>query len=185
MKELSNLEIVMLAFNEIGSLGESIHQEHIYAKCFELAPQRFAWRLPEYNKWPNTEMIRRALRTASRSGLIGYHAIQWYLTPKGISWLQENSSDKHIASSNNIKADYTFFHRAQKSVLFQRYLKLGRMKKTDRCLFTDMLSLPPLAEQNLIRSKVNSLEIIANDTQDDKFGGFIKEAKHLFIETVK
>jgi hypothetical protein len=187
MKELSNLEIVMLAFGEIGSHGEPIHQEHIYARCFTLAPQRFAWKLPEYNKWPNTEIIRRALRNASVSDLIGCHATKWYLTPKGINWLQENSTKfgKHVASSNNVKTDYTFFHRAQKSTLFQRYLRSGKMEQTDRCLFTDMLSLPPLAVENLIKSKVNLLEIVANDTQDDKFGGFVKHCKQLFLEESK
>ena len=46
--ELSNIDIALFALYKLGGISKTIHTEHIAWEAYQLAKQRFSWRLPEF-----------------------------------------------------------------------------------------------------------------------------------------
>jgi hypothetical protein len=53
-EEISNSDVFLAALHDLGGSDEFIDVEAVFVRCFQLAPQRFAWRtrqdLPDYKK---------------------------------------------------------------------------------------------------------------------------------------
>ena len=54
-KELTNVDIVVYTLALLGGSDRTIYSEDVAARCYDLAPSRFSWRLPKYRKkgWPD------------------------------------------------------------------------------------------------------------------------------------
>jgi len=52
-ESLTNVDIVVYVTAVLGGAEKKVYSEVIAAKCFELDPARFSWRLPDYRKWPD------------------------------------------------------------------------------------------------------------------------------------
>lgn len=53
VEELTNSDIFLWALHELGGSSDFVDVEAVFLKCFEIAPQRFAWRtqaLPDFKK---------------------------------------------------------------------------------------------------------------------------------------
>ena len=54
VKEVNNQEIFLWALSQLGGVHGFVDVEEVFVKCFDAAPQRFAWRtrpdLPDYKK---------------------------------------------------------------------------------------------------------------------------------------
>lgn len=52
--EVTNHEVFLWALSQLGGIHGFVDVEHVFVKCFEVAPQRFSWRtrsdLPDYKK---------------------------------------------------------------------------------------------------------------------------------------
>lgn len=63
MKDLSNLDIALFALYKLGGVNKKIHTEYVTWEAFQMAPERFFRRLPEYRKrkGPDKTRVRHAL----------------------------------------------------------------------------------------------------------------------------
>ena len=68
MKDLSNLDIALFALYKLGGVNKKIHTEYVTWEAFQMAPERFLWRLPEFRKrgWPDKTPVRHALEDAKK-----------------------------------------------------------------------------------------------------------------------
>ena len=60
-EEVNNLEIALFALYKLGGITQKVHTEKIAFECFNLAQERFSWRLKEYNIYPDKSPVRFAL----------------------------------------------------------------------------------------------------------------------------
>jgi hypothetical protein len=92
--EATNWEIFLWSLHELGGGASFVDIEDVFIRCFELAPNRFAWRtkdnLPDYKKCAkglrDAEARRPALLVKTRDGL------KRQLTVEGQEWITENSA---------------------------------------------------------------------------------------------
>ena len=70
MKEtdLSNVDISLFALVRLGGTTKKIHTEHIAWEAYQLAPERFSWRLQEFRDqgFPDKTPVRFALEQAKK-----------------------------------------------------------------------------------------------------------------------
>src|SRR5687767_12516037 len=95
-EDITNVDIVVYALAILRGAERTVHSEDIAAKCYELAPSRFSWRLAAYRDkgWPDKYIVKTALEDAKKehSALVeGAYTLDtakdgWRLTPKGASW---------------------------------------------------------------------------------------------------
>jgi len=102
-RELSNMDIALFALYKLGGISKKIHTEEIAWEAFQLAKERFSWRLPKFRQmgFPDKTPVRFALEEAKKKerselvvgksgGDIGGDIEGWQLTPQGVIWIKEN-----------------------------------------------------------------------------------------------
>jgi hypothetical protein len=87
---VDNPDLVPFSLYELGGVGEFIDVEHVFVKCWELAPERFGWRLYRH---PNYKTLSKALRDFE--GKYPTHLLKTpdglgrQLSAEGLEWLRE------------------------------------------------------------------------------------------------
>ena len=195
--ELANAEIAVYAIYRLGGNDKKIHTEHIAMECFQLAKERFSWRLPEYMDYPDKQHVREALKDAQyfkdgslitgRSGVdvAGKEADGWMLTPKGARWILENckkiESLLKISKERSKRIDLLravkWFEKEQ---CYQKYLQEGSLKNVSEYEFKDMLLCRPDAHPQVIRREFERMQTKAEITQDGDILSFIKACEGEF-----
>lgn len=71
--EISNVDVAVYILATLGGAEKTVYSEHIAAKCYEVAPGRFSWRLPDYREkgWPDKYIVKTALEDAKKDELWG------------------------------------------------------------------------------------------------------------------
>ena len=66
--EVSNVDIVVYVLGLLGGAEKTVYSEEVAAKCYEVAPTRFSWRLPAYRAkgWPDKYVVKTALEDAKK-----------------------------------------------------------------------------------------------------------------------
>lgn len=99
-RELSNMEVVVLAVYVLGGDQTPVDTEDAAMKANELAPRRFTWR--KYPDQVSLEHVRVFLSDAKKpkygSLLAGDGTKGWRLTPAGVTWALQNG-DRAVAGS--------------------------------------------------------------------------------------
>jgi hypothetical protein len=184
-KELTNVDVVVYALAVLGGSDHTIYSEDVAARCYDLAPSRFSWRLLKYRKkgWPDKYIVKTALEDAKKDeygALVeGSYALDstkdgWRLTPKGATWFKANAI--RIEQELNSKPQETsvaaldkkrFLRTLQSQQLYKNFVMTGNLNSTSRYEFTDMLNCSPDASQDMIISKYNRVrataELIGNE----------------------
>src|ERR671916_3010903 len=92
-RELSNMEVVVLAVYVLGGDQTPVDTEDAAMKANELAPGRFTWR--KYPGQVSLEHVRVFLSDAKKpkygSLLAGDGTKGWRLTPTGAAWASRNA----------------------------------------------------------------------------------------------
>ncbi len=106
-RELSNIEVVVLAVYVLGGDQAPVDTEDAAMKANELAPGRFTWL--KYPNQVNLEHVRVRLSEAKQpkngSLLTGGGPKGWHLTPAGVAWALQNIHRVETGSAGRERVD--------------------------------------------------------------------------------
>lgn len=197
--EISNVDVVVYVLATLSGAEKTVYSEHIAAKCYELAPARFSWRLPDYREkgWPDKYIVKTALEDAKKDeygALVdGAYALDvakdgWRLTTKGAMWFKENAAkvENQIGlrtqhSSVSKREEQRFLKQMQSQQLYQAYCQAGGLDGATRFAFTDMLNCSPDASEDAIISKFKRLRATAELVGDSGVIRFLDACKEIFL----
>lgn len=197
--ELSNMDIALFALYKLGGISKKIHTEYIAWEAYQLAKERFSWRLPEFREkgFPDKTPVRFALEQAKKkefgklvSGRAGGDINRpelegWRFTPQGAEWIKDNEGrilkligqkapdlPKLVAERfvKQLKNDTSF-------VSFQKNRNLGEVSSY---MFTDMLACAPDASKEIIRQKYDRIVSTANLVNDKEILQFLDACSNKF-----
>jgi hypothetical protein len=170
--DLSNIEISLFALFELGGASKKVHTERIAWKAYELAPERFSWKLPEFKEkgFPDKDLVRVALTDARKekygalakgrtgTGASGKTLDGWILTSKGVEWVKQNESRisdalKLRKTKLHPRESSRFLGRIKKEKAFRQYLQEGNLDNVSIYMITDMLGCSPDAPKGMISEK--------------------------------
>ena len=196
---VSNVDIAVYALAKAGGATRTVHSEHVAAKCFQIAPLRFAWRLPEYrDKWPDKEVVRSALVDGSKKkygGLVsGDYARDlsrdgWRLTPAGVEWFKENEErlarvfGKEPTGLFGLEAK-RFLRKIKKSSAFKCYEKTRSIEGVSIYMFADMLECAPDASNRIVKQQYERFLSSASLASDEEVVGFLSKCGEVFSEVM-
>ena len=190
--ELSNIDIALFALHKLGGTSKKVHTEHIAWEAYQLAKERFSWRLPEFrDRFPDKSPVRFALEQAKKKehrklvtgragGDIGRSELEgWRFTPEGAEWIRKNES--RIAKALKQKAPDLPKREAEKFVrklradnCFRHFQRRGNLDEASSYMFTDMLGCSPDASKGIIRQKFDRLLSTAKLVNDKELITFLE-----------
>lgn len=178
-KELSNKDIVLFALYKLGGISKKVHVEEITWESYQLAKERFSWRLPQFRKqgFPDKTLINFTLADVKKKkngrlvagragGNVSGESEGWRFTREGVIWIKEN--EKRILAG--LKQDE----------------KAPDMPRRDasRYMFTDMLVCAPDASKDIIKQKFEHLYSNAELINDTEILTFLKACKEKFSDLI-
>jgi hypothetical protein len=196
--DLSNIDIALFALYKLGGISAKIHTEHIAMEAYQLAEERFSWRLPEYRgKFPDKSPVRFALEQAKkkeqgklvtgRAGGDNYRPELegWRFTPEGAEWIRENESRIAEALEQETpdlrKSEAKKFLKTIKSdICFKQFQRIGALDEVSPYMFTDMLGCSPDAPKQIIRQKYDRLLTTAKLVKDRELITFLEACASSF-----
>lgn len=191
----SNVEVVVYALATLAGAEKTIHSEDIAAKCYELSPNRFSWRLPEYRgKWPDKYIVKTALEDAKKKSygalVEGTYALDlskdgWRMTPHGVEWIKKNKDRVAKALKQKVpiipKRDAERFTRKLRAdVCFKHFQQKGSLEGFSSYKFTDMLGCSPDASKDIIKRKFDRLLATSKLVNDMEVIKFLDACSHDF-----
>jgi len=195
---LSNLDVVVYALAVLGGSHATVYSEDIAAKCYELDPPRFSWRLERYRQlgWPDKYIAKTALEDAKKvehgSLVEGSYALDpardgWRLTTGGARWFADNRHRIEAelgaprAALDARQAD-RFRKYLECQPLFRRFLRTGNIRGCERFELTEMLRCSPDASREVIERKLGSLHSMAVLVGDRQYEAFLECCQDFFSE---
>jgi hypothetical protein len=197
--ELSNVDITVYALSRLRGHERKVHTEEIAVEAFQLAKERFGWKLREFREkgFPDKEVARIALMDAAkekygalvegRSGVEarGKDTDGWMLTPAGSAWVRDNFSrlEQGLGTSrpNMSKAEADRFRkRITSQPLFQKYLQKTDLAGESPYALTDMLNTSPDAPKEVIAAKFLRVQATAALIGDPTIAGFLDACARAF-----
>jgi hypothetical protein len=192
---ISNVDIVVYTLATLAGAEKTIHSEDIAAKCFELSPSRFSWRLPQYRgRWPDKYIVKTALEDAKKKlygALVqGTYALDlskdgWRITPEGVEWLAKNKvrvaralKQKPLILPKRDAERFTKKLRAD--VCFKHFQQKGSLEGLSSYMFTDMLACSPDASKDIIKRKFDRLLATAKLVNDKEVIAFLDACTSAF-----
>ena len=198
IEDLKNPEIVTLALASLGGAAKKVYTEEIAERAFELAPDKFSWRLEKYRKrnWPQIFLVKNALEDAKKpkngAWVQGCSTTVlkkdgWSLTPEGAAWARGRETLlEHRKPSASVvpKADRKRIKRrlgvVRKSVLYQQFIKDGSLADGSVYAFVELLNSSPAASKNVLLQKYTQLAAQANLIDDQDIARFFESCREEF-----
>lgn len=200
-KDLTNVDVAVFALAQLDGATKKVHHEHVAAKAFELAPDKFGWILPEYREkqWPDKEAVRAALVNAGTKeyGRLvegGYNKDPskdgWRLTASGAEWIVTNEKrllDGFCEKPAQIprRQAQRFCKRLKNDPMFRRYRKIGEVESASQYDFTDLLVCSPDAPRETIQTKFERLVATALIVKDKDILSFLDACKIRFSDLLE
>ncbi len=202
-KELSNMDIVLFALYKRGGISQKVHTEEIAWEAYQLAKERFSWRLPKFRKMslPDKTPVRFVLEqakkkdhgrlVAGRAGgdVSGSELEGWRFTPEGVTWIKENET--RISQGLKQKAPDIPKHEAERFLkkiktdpFFKYFQEKRNLDDASQYMFTDMLVCSPDASKNVIKQKFESLYSKAELVNDVEILCFLKTCSEKFSHLI-
>ncbi|MHA7629201.1 hypothetical protein [Corallococcus sp. M7] len=200
-RELTNVDLVVYALGLLDGARHPIHSEEIAAKAFELAPDRFCWRLPKYRHYPDKYIAKTALEDAKKRALghlvAGSYAVDprkdgWRLTTEGARWLQANAqwlqdelrdhetseqAPRHILPKQDLER---FRRQIYPHPLFSSFRGTAHVSEEDWYQLADLLHIRPDASQEVVRTRFDKLRSLAELTSDADVIQFLEACARTF-----
>lgn len=201
--ELSNIDIALFALYKLGGISKKIHTESIAWEAFQLARERFSWRLPEFREkgFPDKTLVYFALGDAKKKkygklvtgragGDINRPELEgWRFTPQGAEWIKKNES--RISQALKQKAPdlpklvaERFVKQLKTDPSFTSFIKNGNLDDVSSFMFTDMLACAPDAPKEIIKQKFERLLTTANLINDKEIIKFLKACEVKFAQLI-
>jgi hypothetical protein len=199
--EVSNVDVVTYVLGNLGGAEKTVYSEDIAARCYELAPSRFSWRLPAYRErgWPDKYIVKTALEDAKKEeygALVdGAYALDvakdgWRLTPKGAAWFRDGAEDVEKRLGISVRRASVprreaqrFLKQMRSQPLFQIFTSAGTLKGASRFAFTDMLNCSPDTSEDAVTSKFKRLCATAELIGDSEITRFLGACKEVFLKS--
>jgi hypothetical protein len=189
--ELTNIDIVLYALFQLEGHKRKVHTEEIAYKAYQLAKDRFGWRLRKFREldFPDKEPVRISLMDAAkgkygslvegRSGVeaSGKGIDGWAFTPEGAKWIRE----RHKKIEERLGIDQPklskteadrFIRQMKEQPLFKSFSR-GNLSKEIHYLLTDMLNASPDAPRTLVVNKFRRLRSTAELVGDQDILDFL------------
>lgn len=201
--ELSNIDIALFALYKCGGISKKIHTEHIAWEAYNLAKERFSWRLPEFKGkgFPDKTPIRFALEAAKKKengklvtgragGDINRPELEgWRFTPEGAEWIKKNEDRilqalKHGAPDMPKLEAERFIKQLKNDPVFISFIKNRNLDSVSSYMFTDMLACAPDASKEIIKHKFEHLLTTATLVNDREIRQFLKACVTKFAELI-
>jgi len=202
-KKLSNLDIALFALYKLGGVSKKIHTENIAWEAYQLAKERFSWRLPEFREkgFIDKTPVRYALEQAKKKekgrlvtgiagGDYGKPELEgWHFTPQGAEWIKKNESRildalrQEAPHLRKLEADH-FIRRVKTDPCFVSFIKNGNLNDVSSYLFTDMLACAPDASKEIMRQKFERLLTTANLVNDKEILKFLEGCANKFAQLI-
>lgn len=201
-KELSNMDIALFALYKGGGVSQKVHTEEIAWEAYQLAKERFSWRLPKFRQmgFPDKTPVRFALEQAKKKGngkLVsgrsggnaGGELEGWRFTSQGAIWIKQNEArileNLKQKAPNVPKREADRFMKKIKIDDFFKYFQEKRtLDEASQYMFTDMLVCAPDASKNIIKQKFEQLYSNAELVNDLEILGFLGACKDKFSDLV-
>ena len=201
--ELSNIDIALFALYKRGGISEKIHTEYVAWEAYQLAKERFSWRLPEFREkgFPDKTPVRFALEQAKKkesgtlvSGRAGGDINRpelegWRFTPQGAEWIKKN--ERRILTALKQKAPDLpklvagrFIRQLKNDPCFVSFNKNGNLNEVSPYMFTDMLACAPDASKEIIRQKFDRFLTTANLVNDTEILKFLEACANKFAQLI-
>jgi hypothetical protein len=197
--ELSNVDIALFALFKAGGVTKTIHTEEVAWEAYQLAKERFSWRLPQFIEkgFPDKTPVRYALETAKKKesgnlvtgragGDINRAELEgWRFTPKGSEWIKRNEGRisqglmHTVPQIRRLEAEH-FIRQLKSDRAFEIYLKNHSLDEVSSYMFIDMLACTPDASREIIKQKLDQLLTTANLVDDKEINTFLDECAKKF-----
>lgn len=196
--ELSNLDVALFALYKLGGISRKIHTEEIAWEAYNLAKERFSWRLPRFREmgFPDKTPVRYALEQAKKKengklisgragGDVGGELEGWQFTPQGVIWIKENET--RIIKALREKAPDLPKHQAERFIkqlksnsCFTYFQENKNLNGVSQYMFTDMLECTPDAPKDIIKQKFERILATAELVNDYEILNFLRACKDKF-----
>jgi hypothetical protein len=197
--ELSKVDIAVYALDRLGGYQRKFHTEEIAYKAYEIAKERFSWKLAQFRErgFPDKEPVRSALMDAAkkkygslvegRSGVEakGKDTDGWRLTPSGAAWVRENKDRIEQALGQAHPQTRTmdaarFRRQIVTQPLFRKFVKRGELTGESPYALTDMLNTSPDAPKETVSMKFTGLRSSAEFVGDEEVLRFLDACVRAF-----
>ena len=197
---LSNLDITIFCLYKLGGASQKTHTEKIAIECFNIAKERFSWRLPEYRNYPDKAPVRFALEQAKKEengklviGKAGGDVASgdregWQLTPEGVNWIKKNE-DRIIKKLKIEKPKIIereagrFIKKIKSEIAFKNFIKDNySLDKVSKYNIIDLLNCPPDVPLEIIQSKFRDIKTLAELVDDNDISIFLNMCEEKFKE---
>jgi hypothetical protein len=190
------VDVAVLALAQLGGATKKVHSEDIAVKAFELAPEKFSWRLPQYRSkpWPDKELVRAALVNAQTKeyGELVRGAYNtdlskdgWRLTAAGSEWVMAN--ERRVCDALSVEQNQIPKQEAQRfckklkgDSLFRRFMAEGNLDSASQYEFSDLLECSPDAPKETIQTKFDRLRAMAHVVKDQDILSFLHSCEIRF-----
>jgi hypothetical protein len=197
---LSNLDIAIFCLYKLGGTTKKIHTEKIVMECYNLAKERFSWRLPEYSSFPDKAPVRFALEQAKKNengrlvigkaggDFTGGDREGWQLTPGGINWMRLNEeriiSELKIERPKIIEREAArFIKRIKSDLAYKNFITDNNtLINVSKYNLIDLLNCSPDVPLEIIRSKFNDIRTIAELVNEKDILSFLNMCEIKFKE---
>ncbi|MFA4925200.1 MAG: hypothetical protein WC524_00920 [Candidatus Aminicenantales bacterium] len=196
---LSNMDIALFALYKAGGISKKVHTEEVAWEAYQLAKERFSWRLPKFREkgFPDKTPVRFALEQAKKKengmlvvgragGDINRPELEgWSFTPQGAEWIKKHEQriSKALKQESpdlpKLEADQ-FIRRLKNDPAFIGYKRTGDLSEVSLYMFTDMLGCVPDSSKETIQQKLDRLLAIASLAKDKEIIKFLKECATKF-----
>ena len=197
-EEVNNLEVALFALYKLGGITQKIHTERIAFECFNLAKERFSWRLNDYKDYPDKTPVRFALEQAKKKqngslvigkaggDFAGGEREGWRFTASGTKWIKENEQRiarilKQERPEIPLREAERFIKRIKNDLAFKQYKEDKGLENVNRYNFTDMLSCPPDASIEVSKALFENLRSEAELVKDNEILKFLDLCQQKFL----
>lgn len=197
--DLTNADVALYALYKLGGVTKKVHTEHIAWEAFQLAPERFSWRLPEFRVrgFPDKTPVRHALEQTKKKAygaLVtgraggdagGKESEGWIFTPKGADWITRNELRIAQALRSESPAIHPrearrFLSKTKKDISYVYFQKDGNLDRVSPYMFTDMLGCTPDASREIISRKFDRVLSAATLVGDRTVIDFLTNCRKRF-----
>ncbi len=201
-KELSNMDIALFALYKKGGVSQKVHTEEIAWEAYQLAKERFSWRLPKFRQmgFPDKTPVRFALEQAKKQegnklvsgrsgGDAGGELEGWRFTSQGVIWIKENETRilenlKQEAPNVPKREAERFIKKLKIDTFFNYFQEKRTLDEASQYMFTDMLICAPDASKNILKQKLEQLYTNAELVNDLEILEFLEACKEKFSDLV-
>ena len=196
------MDIALFALYKKGGVSHKVHTEEIAWEAYQLAKERFSWRLPKFRQmgFPDKTPVRFALEQAKKrengklvsgrsGGDAGGELEGWEFTSQGAIWIKDNEMRilknlKQKAPNIPKREAERFMKKIRIDAFFKYFQEKGNIDKASQYMFTDMLVCAPDASKNIIKHKFEQLYTNAELVNDLEILDFLRACKERFSDLV-